>query len=189
MGSRGAAFLYLEALNLQAMAAGSGRGGCQRRELLGMCAARRQNSVTQLLVYLSSCARTVLSTEHSLRPNLTARKHSAAGTADRFPAFAAELALLLGDLGSGDPHTLHLSTSPLGTPTTSDQGVPVLHHSFDECCGCCRGHCTLREKQLRPQVGATASKAAQKVLYNCTFSLDCISLENTFKLNRFHPIT
>ena len=87
---------------------------------------------------------------------------------DRFPAFAAELALLLGDLRSGDPHTLHLSLSPLGTPTTSDQGVPVLHHSFDECCGCCRGHCTLREKQLRPQVGATASKAAQKVLYNCT---------------------
>ena len=94
----------------------------------------------------------------------------AAGTADRFPAFAAELALLLGDFGSGDPHTLHLSTSPLGTPTTSDRGVPVLHHSFDECCGCCRGHCTLREKQLRPQVGATASKAAQKVLYNCTLA-------------------
>ena len=82
LGSRGAAFLYLEALNLQAMAtpAGSGRGGCQRREVLGMCAARRQNSVTQLLVYLSSCARTVPSTEHSLRPNLTARKHCAAGT-------------------------------------------------------------------------------------------------------------
>ena len=167
MGSRGAAFLYLEALNLQAMAtpAGSGREGCQRRELLGMCAARRQNSVTQLLVYLSSCARTVPSTEHSLRPNLTARKHSAAGTADRFPAFAAELALLLGDLIGGSPHTPPLS------PWDSDDvrsGSAGLTSQLDECCGCCRGHCTLREKQLRPQVGATASKAAQKVLYNCT---------------------
>ena len=51
-------------------------------------------------------------TESSLRPNLTARKHSAAGTADRFPAFAAELALLLGDLIGGSPHTPPLYLPP-----------------------------------------------------------------------------
>ena len=87
---------------------------------------------------------------------------------DRFPAFAAELALLLGDLIGGSPHTPPLYLPPWDSDDVRSGSAGVLHHSFDECCGCCRGHCTLREKQLRPQVGATASKAAQKVLYNCT---------------------
>ena len=114
MGSRGAAFLYLEALNLQAMAtpAGSGRGGCQRRELLGMCAARRQNSVTQLLVYLSSCARTVR--HQALLASKPHCEKALLPAPDRFPAFAAELALLLGDFDRGIPTHSTPLPPPLG---------------------------------------------------------------------------
>ena len=179
MGSRGAAFLYLEALNLQAMAtpAGAGRGGCQRRGLLGMCAARRQNSVTQLLLLalpVLLCTHRGCPCHPSLpcvQTSLAARKQRALLPAsDRFSAFGAELALV-GDWVGGSPHSDPTSLPPAPTPT-SDQGVPVLHHpsaSSDECCGCCRGHCTLPERQLRPQVGATDPKPTQKVLCNCTY--------------------
>ena len=165
MGSRGAAFLYLEALNLQAMATpaeGAGRGGCQRRELLGMCAARRQNSVTQLLVYLSSCARTV----HSPSPpcvQTSLRESTVLPAPDRFPAFAAELALLLGDFDRGIP-TRSLPP-PLGLRRRQIgecRSYITPSASSDECCGCCRGHCTLPERQLRPQVGATNPKPKPK---------------------------
>ena len=173
MGSRGAAFLYLEALNLQAMATPgglAGRGGCQRRGLFGMCApvcaARRQNSVTQLLLPgLSTCPPvhtpclrhnqplpSFLPCVQSslLRESLTAGIRSIPGVC----CPAAELALPGGGSVGGSPHLTSTSALPAqhppwDTPTTSDRGVPVLHHSLrlspDECCGCCRGHCTLSE--------------------------------------------
>ena len=185
MGSRGAAFLYLEALNLQAMAtpAGAGRGGCQRREVLGMCAARRQNSVTQLLLPglpVLLCTHRASGTTSRSLPSLLVSKAHCCEKAGRLTAGirsipgvccpAAELALPAGGSVGGSPHLPSTSALPApaqhppwDTPTTSDRGVPVLHHSLrlspDECCGCCRGHCTL------PEAAAAASwrhRVAQK---------------------------
>ena len=171
--------MYLEALNLQAMAtpAGAGRGGCQRREVLGMCAARRQNSVTQLLLL----ALPVLLCTHRgcpwhpslpcVQPSLAVRKQRALLPAsDRFSAFGAELALV-GDWVGGSPHSAH-RVPPLCPPWDSDvrsgsAGLTSPSASSDECCGCCRGHCTLAERQLRPQVGATDPEPTQKVFCNC----------------------
>ena len=91
-----------------------------------------------------------------VQTSLAARKQRALLPAsDRFSAFGAELALV-GDWVGGSPHSARRIFAPPPTPT-SDQGVPVLHHpsaSSDECCGCCRGHCTL---DPREQAAAPAS--------------------------------
>ena len=112
-------------------------------------------------VYLSSCAHTVPQAQPAapflpcvqsslLRESLTAGIRSIPGVC----CPAAELALPGGGSVGGSPHLTSTSALPAqhppwDTPTTSDRGVPVLHHSLrlspDECCGCCRGHCTLSE--------------------------------------------
>ena len=140
LGSRGAAFLYLEALNLQAMATPggeAGRGGCQRRGLFGMCACVCRSEAKQCdsapaawFVYLSSCAHTVPQAQPAapflpcvqsslLRESLTAGIRSIPGVC----CPAAELALPGGGSVGGSPHLT--STSALPAPT------PPLGHSDD----------------------------------------------------------
>ena len=143
LGSRGAAFLYLEALNLQAMAtpAGeAGRGGCQRRGLFGMCApvcaARRQNSVTQLLLPglpVLLCTHRASGTTSRSLPSFLVSKAHCCEKAERLTAGirsipgvccpAAELALPAGGSVGGSPHLT--STSALPAP------APPLGHSDD----------------------------------------------------------
>ena len=140
LGSRGAAFLYLEALNLQAMAtpAGAGRGGCQRREVLGMCAARRQNSVTQLLLPglpVLLCTHRASGTTSRSLPSLLVSKAHCCEKAGRLTAGirsipgvccpAAELALPAGGSVGGSPHLASTSALPAPAP------APPLGHSDD----------------------------------------------------------
>ena len=146
LGSRGAAFLYLEALNLQAMATPggeAGRGGCQRRGLFGMCACVCRSEAKQCdsapaawFVYLSSCAHTVPQAQPAapflpcvqsslLRESLTAGIRSIPGVC----CPAAELALPGGGSVGGSPHLT--STSALPAPAPAPAPAPPLGHSDD----------------------------------------------------------
>ena len=147
LGSRGAAFLYLEALNLQAMATPggeAGRGGCQRRGLFGMCAsvcaAPRQNSVTQLLLPgLSTCppVHTPCLRHNQPLPSFLVSKAHCCEKAGRLTAGirsipgvccpAAELALPGGGSVGGSPHLTSTSALPAPAPAPA----PPLGHSDD----------------------------------------------------------